>query len=172
MPSLKARLKAGVLRGGFAAALFALCASGPAMFADTPQIDSESVRRVATHIACQCGACKETASCPMSMQGCGFCVPAKTKIVTMQKAGFSDQAIINSFIKQYGPDIYRAGPNQLFWAIPYGALLIGAGAILWYVRSYIKRAPLAAAGGVPVAEDPAMARYRDTIEKEVGRFDS
>jgi len=139
-------------------------------FADTAQIDSAAVRRVAAHIACQCGACKDTAVCPMSMQGCGFCVPTKTKIVKMQQAGFSDQAIIDSFIKTYGKDIYRAGPNQYFWMIPYGALVLGAGAIFWFVRLRVPGTQLAA-GDPHAIEDPVLARYRDTIEKESGRFD-
>ncbi len=140
----------------------ALCPLG---FGDTAQIDSEPVRRVASHIACQCKACKETASCPMSMQGCGFCVPAKTRIVKMQQAGFSDQAIIDSFIKEYGPDIYRAGPNQYFWMIPYGALVLGAGAIFWFVTRNFRRAPAAPASSSP-SDDAVLARYRDTIERE------
>jgi cytochrome c-type biogenesis protein CcmH/NrfF len=137
-----------------------------AAFADTPQIDSEAVRRVARHIACQCGACKDTAVCPMSMQGCGFCVPAKNKIARMQQAGFSDQAIIDQFKKQYGPDIYRAGPSDLFWLVPYGSLFLGAAAILWFVLR-VAKAPVPAVVG-----DPEYARYKDTIERDMGRFDS
>ena len=140
-------------------------------FADTPQIDSESVRRVASHIACQCKACQDTASCPMSMQGCGFCVPTKTKIVKMQKAGFSDQAIIDSFIKEYGPEIYRAGPNYYFWMLPYGALLLGAGAIFWFVSRQYRGGRVLAGSGGPAIDDPVLARYRDTIERESGRLD-
>jgi cytochrome c-type biogenesis protein CcmH/NrfF len=162
MPLLRINVRAGVV-----AALLAASA-----FADTAQIDSEAVRRVASHIGCQCGACKETAACPMSMQGCGFCVPAKTKIVRMQKAGFSDQAIIDSFVKQYGPDIYRAGPNGFFWAIPYAALVLGAGAILWFVRGFSKSGRPAPAGARDDEKDDAnLAKYRDAIEKEVGRLD-
>jgi cytochrome c-type biogenesis protein CcmH/NrfF len=153
-----------------AAVLLGAVAVNQPMRADTPQIDSEPVRRVASHIACRCGSCKETASCPMSMQGCGFCVPAKTKIVKMQQAGFSDQAIIDSFIKEYGPDIYRAGPSQFFWLVPYGALVLGAGAIVWFVRRYYKGQP-AVAGGPAAPDDPAFAKYRDAIEKEVGKLD-
>jgi len=137
-----------------------------AAFPDTPQIDSEAVRRVARHIACQCGACKDTAVCPMSMQGCGFCVPTKNKIARMQQAGFSDQAIIDQFKKQYGPDIYRAGPSDYFWAVPYGALILGAGAILWFVLR-VAKPPVPAVVG-----DPEYARYKDTIERDMGRFDS
>jgi cytochrome c-type biogenesis protein CcmH/NrfF len=152
------------------ASLIALIVSCSA-FADTPQIDSEAVRRVARHIACQCGACKDTAVCPMSMQGCGFCVPAKNKIARMQQAGFSDQAIIDQFKKQYGPDIYRSGPSSFFWLVPYGSLALGAGAILWFVLRYAKAPVQAVAGGAPMVDDPNYSRYRDTIERDMGRFD-
>ncbi len=140
--------------------------------ADTPQIDSEAVRRVGRHIACKCGSCKETTICPMSMQGCGFCVPAKNKIARMQQAGFSDQAIIDSFIKQYGPDIYRAGPSSYFWLVPYGALILGAGAIFWFVGRYSRHPAAAGASGAPIPDDPVYARYREAIEKESGRINS
>jgi len=143
-----------------------------AAFADTPQIDSEAVRRVARHIACQCGACKDTAVCPMSMQGCGFCVPAKNKIARMQQAGFSDQAIIDQFKKDYGNDIYRAGPSNFFWLVPYGSLVLGAGAILWFVLRYAKAPVPAVVGGAHMVDDPNYARYRETIERDMGRFDS
>jgi cytochrome c-type biogenesis protein CcmH/NrfF len=140
--------------------------------ADTPQIDSEAVRRVGRHIACKCGSCKETTICPMSMQGCGFCVPSKNKIARMQQAGFSDQAIIDSFIKQYGPDIYRAGPSSYFWLVPYGALILGATAIFWFVSRFSRRSAAAGGPGVPVPDDAVYARYREAIEKESGRINS
>lgn len=166
MPLWKLSLAAGLT------ALLLAGAMAPVILADTPQIDSEAVRRVAAHIACRCGSCKDTVACPMSMQGCGFCVPSKTRIVRMQKAGFSDQAIIDSFIKDYGPDIYRAGPNSFFWLVPYGALVLGAGAILWFIRRYYKVKPSDAGRDAKRQEDVAFVKYRETIEKEVGRFDS
>jgi cytochrome c-type biogenesis protein CcmH/NrfF len=153
-----------------AAFLLVVCGLPGFAFADALQIDSESVRRVASHIACQCKACKETAVCPMSMQGCGFCVPAKAKIVKMQQAGFSDQAIIDAFMKEYGADIYRAGPSSYFWLVPYGALVLGAGAILWFVTRYYKGGP-ATALGPAIPDDPSYARYREAIEKEAARLD-
>jgi cytochrome c-type biogenesis protein CcmH/NrfF len=153
------------------AALVAICGAQYFLLADALQIDSEAVRRVASHIACRCGACKETAVCPMSMQGCGFCVPAKAKIVKMQKAGFSDQAIIDAFMKEYGADIYRAGPSNYFWLVPYGLLVLGAGAILWFVTRYYKGGP-ALPGGSALPDDPSYARYREAIEKESARLDS
>src|SRR5436305_14326765 len=87
-----------------------------------PQPESESVRRVASHLACRCGSCKDTVSCPMSLQGCGFCNPAKKRIAAMQAAGKSDNSIIAAFTQELGPDEYRAGPNQAFLPVPYALL--------------------------------------------------
>jgi cytochrome c-type biogenesis protein CcmH/NrfF len=148
-----------------------LAASAIPAPADTEQVDGDAVRRVAGHIACKCGACKDTANCPMSMEGCGFCVPTRAKIARMQKAGFSDQAIMDTFIKEYGPDIYRAGPGNFFWLIPYGALFLGAGAILWFVSRYVGKPKQAVVSGPAIPDDPSYAHYRDAIEKEVGRLD-
>lgn len=144
--------------------------------AQTPQVESNDVKRVGGHIACQCGSCKETVNCPMSMSGCGFCAPAKAKILKMQKSGMSDQSIIDTYVKQYGPAIYRGDPSSFYWIIPYSVLLLGIVAIFWFVRRYYHgaahRPALAtpvAAGNAPV--DDNYARYRDTIEKDLAKLD-
>src|SRR5271165_4572281 len=101
---------------------------------DVAQIGSSDVLRVGAHIACQCGSCKDTVACPMALQGCGFCNPARVKIAKMQLAGMSDKSIIDSFVKEYGADIYRADPNNFFWVIPYAALGLGLLAIIFFLR--------------------------------------
>jgi len=84
----------------------------------TPQIESSDVERVGAHIACQCGGCKESVSCPMAKRGCGFCVPAKAKIYKMQAAGLSDSAIIDTYKKEFGDKVYLADPSSFFWLTP------------------------------------------------------
>ena len=136
--------------------------------AQTPQPESESVHRVASHLACRCGSCKDVVSCPMSLQGCGFCNPAKKKIAAMQAAGSSDQSIIDVFTREFGPDEYRAGPNRSFLIVPYALLAIGLLAIFWFIRRYYKGAGLPPTGA---ATDPGLDPYRDTIEKEMAKLD-
>lgn len=170
----KLSLAAGLLAAASLAVLPAAAAPQAAPQEDAPQsgtsqVDSEGVHRVGAHIGCTCG-CKETVICPMSLQGCGFCVPAKAKIARMQQAGFSDQAIIDSFIKEYGPDIYRSGPTSYFWLVPYSAFLIGVAAIFWFIRRYYRSA--APVGSARAAgEDANLAKYREAIEKESGRLE-
>ena len=138
---------------------------------DVAQIGSADVLRVGAHIACKCGSCKDTVACPMALQGCGFCNPARVKIAKMQLQGKSDMQIIDAFKKEYGEDIYRADPNNFFWMIPYGALGAGLLAIYFFLRQSFKpkvQAAAPAAGKPDVEVDP---RYLEAAEKETSRLD-
>lgn len=136
-------------------------------FAQTPQIESADVDRVGSHIACQCGGCKESVSCPMSKRGCGFCVPAKARIYKMQKGGMSDEAIIATYKKEFGDKIFLADPSAFFWVVPTLMIALGIGGIYLFVRRYMQR-PRALAG---VPADPSFDRYRDQIERETAKLD-
>src|ERR1051326_2492711 len=96
------------------------------------QIESDEVKRVGQHIACQCGACTENVNCNMSSGQCHFCKPARTRIYQMQKSGMDDSGIIAAFVKEYGKGIFRADPNSYFWLIPYIGLVLG-GVVVWFV---------------------------------------
>lgn len=136
-----------------------------------PQIGSADVLRVGAHIACKCGSCKDTVACPMALQGCGFCNPARVRIAKMQQAGMKDKEIIDTYIKEYGADIYRADPNNFFWVIPYGALGLGMLAIFFFLKHAYKpkgAAPVVTAAG-PEAE--VDSRYLEAAEKETSRLD-
>lgn len=136
---------------------------------DVAQIGSPDVLRVGAHIACKCGSCKDTVACPMALQGCGFCNPARVKIAKMQLAGAKDKDVIDSFKKEYGDDIYRSDPNSFFWLIPYGALGLGLVAIIFFLRQAYRPKAAAAPAIAPEAEvDP---RYLEAAEKETSRID-
>jgi len=142
------------------------------------QIESDEVKRVGTHISCQCGACNENVNCMMSAGQCHFCKPARTKIYKMQSAGMSDGQIVQAFIVEYGEKIFRHDPNSYFWVVPYISLGVGAIAILLILRRVRGRhldahPPLkpAIAGGPPIDDDPTLARYRDAIEKDTAKLD-
>ena len=137
------------------------------------QIESDDVKRVGTHINCQCGSCTENVDCNMSSGQCHFCKPARTKIYEMQKAGVDDAGIIAYFKKQYGEGIFRADPSSYFWLIPYLALFAGAG-VTWLVVKRMRGTATprpAVAGSVPAVDDPILARYRDRIENETDRLE-
>jgi cytochrome c-type biogenesis protein CcmH/NrfF len=135
--------------------------------AQTPQIESDDVNRVGSHIACQCGGCKDSVSCPMSKRGCHFCAPAKARIFKMQQAGMSDNSIIDVFKKEYGDKIYLSDPSIFYWAVPAFAIVLGLLSIYWFIRRF-KSSPLPAVAG-PI--DPALARFQAQIERETANLD-
>ena len=136
------------------------------------EIESDSVKRVGTHIACQCGACTENVNCNMSSGQCHFCKPARTKIYKMQRAGMSDDQVIAGFITDYGKAIFRADPSSFFWLVPYLSLAAGSG-VLWLVLKKMRggrpMTPAHVTG--PVPDDPVLAKYRAAIEKDTDKLD-
>jgi cytochrome c-type biogenesis protein CcmH/NrfF len=135
------------------------------------EIESDSVKRVGTHIACQCGSCTENVNCNMSSGQCHFCKPARTKIYKMQRAGMSDAQVIASFVSEYGKSIFRSDPNSFFWMVPYLSLLAGGG-VVWLVLKKMRHGkPLTPAHAGPVVDDPVLAKYRDAIEKDTDKLD-
>lgn len=158
------RLKRSLLYLGVAALALAQSAS---------EIESDDVKRVGVHIACQCGSCSENVNCNMSSGQCHFCKPARTKIYKMQRAGMSDDQIVKNFIQEYGQKIFRADPNSSFWMVPYISLAGGV-VLVWFVLKRMrgtKALTPATAGGPPPDDDPVLAKYRDAIEKDTGRMD-
>jgi cytochrome c-type biogenesis protein CcmH/NrfF len=152
-----------------------VAASSAVIWAQTEaQIESDEVKRVGTHISCQCGSCNENVNCMMSAGQCHFCKPARTEIYKMQSQGKSDAQIIQSFIVEYGEKVFRHDPNSYFWLIPYISLGVGAIAIVFILRRVRGQHPPlkpAAAGGPPLDDDPTLARYRDAIEKDTAKLD-
>jgi hypothetical protein len=170
--SWSARLRSSRLLR-FAAITF-LATLALAQDGDVAQIGSSEVLRVGAHIACQCGSCKDTVACPMALQGCGFCNPARVRIAKLQLAGMKDNQIIDVFKKEYGAGIYRADPNSFFWVIPYGALAMGLLAIVFFLRQSFrpKATPSdTAAPGTQAPGTPIDPRYLAAAEKETSSLD-
>ena len=156
------RLKANlwiVVTALIAAAAFAQTA------AEKPTAD---VRRVAMRLKCKCGCGDSVAYC--SMLECGFSKPAKDRIARMQAVGMSDQQIIDAFVRDYGPDIYLSPPSAFGWVVPYAAVGFGILVIWAFLKKYRKPKPLAELGTIEL-DDPALAKYKDQIEKDLANLE-
>ncbi|MFN7994199.1 MAG: cytochrome c-type biogenesis protein CcmH [Bryobacteraceae bacterium] len=130
---------------------------------EKPSVD---VRRVGQHIACQCG-CKDTvATC--AMLECSFSKPAKERIAKLQAVGWTDKAIIDQFIADYGQGVYRGDPSAFGWLVPYLLIAPGLALIWWFVRRYRKPRPIPEIGP---ADDPDLAKYNDQIEKDLAQLE-
>jgi cytochrome c-type biogenesis protein CcmH len=151
-------------------ALFAvfILAVSPLAFGETaaekPSVD---VRRVGAHIGCQCG-CKDTvATC--AMLECSFSKPAKEKIAKLQAAGQTDKTIIDQFVAEFGPAVYRGDPSAFGWLVPYLLIAPGLALIWWFVRRYRRPRPIAEIG--PAPDDSELAKYREQIEKDLAHLE-
>ncbi|HTQ52959.1 MAG TPA: cytochrome c-type biogenesis protein CcmH [Bryobacteraceae bacterium] len=155
-------------RAGWISGLLIGLAGGSVLLADiTAEKPSYDARRVAAHLACQCG-CKDTvATC--AMLECSFSKPAKERIAKLQAAGWTDKAIIDQFIADYGPGIYRGDPNAMGWLVPYLLIIPGLALIWWFVRRY--RRPRAIPEIGPAPDDPELAKYQEQIEKDLAHLE-
>jgi len=125
---------------------------------------SADVRRVGTRLQCQCGCKDSVATC--SMLECGFSKPAKERIARMQSVGMSDQQIVQAFVQDYGAGIFLAPPSAFGWIVPYVSAGFGLLLIVVIIKKMYKPRPIAEVGPIEL-DDPALAKYKDQIEKEM-----
>src|SRR5271169_4710191 len=133
---------------------------------EKPSVD---VRRVGSHLACQCGCKDSVATC--SMLECHFSKPAKERIAQMQAVGMSDDQIVQAFIRDYGAGVYLAPPNAFGWVVPYSLAGVGLVVVLLYLRSkYQKPKPMTELGPVEI-DDPELAKYKEQIERDLANLE-
>lgn len=127
------------------------------------EMDSPQINRIASKLKCNCG-CNQNMACVMP-PGCPVCKTNKAKMVNMQKAGMSDQQILDQYVAENGKDILVIPPGVGGVLGPYLALGLGLLLVLWTIRRYT-RPRLTTAGGPPV--DAATLAQ---IEKDTANLD-
>jgi cytochrome c-type biogenesis protein CcmH len=132
--------------------------------AEKPSVD---VRRVGSHIGCQCGCTDTVSTC--AMLECSFSKPAKEKIAKLQAVGWTDKAITDQFVADYGPKVYRGDPSAFGWVVPYLLIAPGLALIFWFVRRYRKPRPIPEIG--PAPDDSDLAKYHEQIEKDLAHLE-
>ena len=133
------------------------------------QLESPAVNRIAQRLNCPCG-CKMNMSCRMDPYPCRTCWDNKKKILSMQQAGMSDDAILAKFSQEMGPDVIIVPPGILGSLSFYSAAALGLILVVFVIRKYSRKTP-AAATASDAPDDPLLARYHDQIEKEVDKLD-
>jgi len=137
--------------------------------AQTPsQLLTPEMKRVGDKLACLCGACKNTvANC--AMLECHYSLPARQKIVKMLAAGFSDQQIIDSFVKEHGLKALAVPPaegfNLLAWIMPFVAIAAGLFLIWVFIRRY--RKPTV----IPEIDPKLVERYHERMESDIAQLE-
>jgi cytochrome c-type biogenesis protein CcmH len=151
--------------------LFAVLAAA-CLAQSSSQLLTPDVKRVGVRLACLCGSCKNTvADCPMLE--CHYAKPARVRIMEMQKAGLSDDAIVARFVSEEGKRALAVPPaegfNLLAWVTPVAAILLGLAAVYWFIRRYYMKP--AAASALPEVDPSVLEHYNERIEKDLAKLD-
>ncbi len=144
---------------------FLLCFS--ALVAQDPtSYLTPDVARVGERLACRCGGCRNTVgNCPMLH--CHSADPKRQRIHELKKAGLSDDAVVNTFVREEGVVALSSPPSGsigglITWVMPGVALMIGFFIYLRYVRANQQTpAPLSP------ADLAAMERFRAQIDRDL-----
>ena len=152
----------------FVPALMLFVLAGLCLPQTSSQLVTPEIRRVGDKLACKCGSCTNTvATC--QMLGCGYSTPAREKIAAAQKAGQSDQAISDGFVKEMGIVALAVPPaegfNLLGWLMPFIGIALGLTAIFVYWKRF--RSPATASVAAPEIDE----KYRRRIEAEMADLD-
>jgi cytochrome c-type biogenesis protein CcmH/NrfF len=100
---------------------------------------------------------------------CRTCWENKKKILKMEQAGMSDQAILTAFAGEMGPNVVVVPPGILGSLSFYTAAALGLILVVFVIRKLSRKEAAVAAGGAP--HDPLLDRYHDQIEKELEKLD-
>ena len=101
------------------------------------------VSRVGERLACRCGGCRNTVgNCPMIK--CGSADPKRQRIHELKLRGLSDDAVVNTFVKEEGVVALSSPPSSsigglITWFMPGLMLLGGFFVYLRYVRGKHER---------------------------------
>lgn len=132
------------------------------------------VRALGQLFQCQCGCEASVTDCYMI--NCHSSDPIRAELLSMVEAGKTDKEITDVIVAEYGIKILRKPPTEGFflsaWVMPFAAA--GAGlALVTLVLRYLlaKKTAIAAAPAGEAASDPALDKYREQIEKELGDID-
>jgi hypothetical protein len=103
------------------------------------------------------------------MLECSFSKPAKERIAKLQAAGWTDKGIIDQFIADDGPAVYRGDPSAFGWLVPYLLIAPGLALIWWFIRRYRRPRPLPEGG--PVLSAAELAKYQEQIDKDLAHLE-
>jgi cytochrome c-type biogenesis protein CcmH len=125
---------------------------------------------VSQSLTCQCGCGLTVANC--NMPTCSFSVPLRAEIDRMIGRGMSRAQIVAFYRGKYGEKVLSAptaeGFNILAWTMPFIALFVGGGLIVFAFGRWRSAPPLVPASsgpsGAAVSFDPELKRR---LEKEL-----
>jgi cytochrome c-type biogenesis protein CcmH/NrfF len=142
---------------------------------------SERTREVGKKVRCMCGGCNDSASTCYHVGGefSGPCGQAKAELKAIDDKvlkGDSDDAILQSFVQQFGSAVYveppKRGLSLVAWLLPSIYLVVGTVVVIFVISRWRSRVHQdltpAAAGGVshPAISAADLERVRQRVARE------
>jgi cytochrome c-type biogenesis protein CcmH/NrfF len=118
-------------------------------------------------LMCVCGCGQVLLEC--NHVGCPDSDREITELRTELATGLPDAGVLNWFVVKYGPPVLaaplRGGFDVVAWIVPFAALLLGIGIVVFLISVWRRRTPR---GGPPTAppSDPLNDARRDRIRQE------
>lgn len=110
---------------------------------------SDRAKQIGMKLKCMCGACNMTAG------GCShpggefsgpcqaWALPALQQIDGLLAQGKTEQQVMDSFVAQYGPNIYAEPPKSGFslvaWVMPTAYLVLGTLVVIFVISRWVKK---------------------------------
>ena len=137
---------------------------------ETLAAENPTNSQVSEGLTCQCGCGLTVANC--NMPTCGFSVPMRREIDRMIGEGKTRAQIIAFYRHQYGEKVLSAptteGFNILAWTMPFIALALGGGLMVFAVGRWHSHQPSAPSdSNPPAAATPFDPELRRKLEKEL-----
>jgi len=130
------------------------------------------VKRVGVRLRCLCGCAMTVGEC--NMVGCHYASPARIQIAEMQKAGMSDDAIVEAFVKKEGIRALAAPPatgfNWFGYSAPYILAVLGAGFVALFIKR-MKRRPQTPIPTDTNAEPAVLSKYEAEAAKDIAELE-
>lgn len=115
----------------------------------TPHVSNDERDQVEKKLRCQCGCTLDVYTCRTTDFACEVSPAMHRDINTLIAGGYGAQEIIDAFVDSYGEKVLMAptksGFNLVGWTMPFGAILIGGGALAVLIRRWRRRGAVAAA---------------------------
>jgi cytochrome c-type biogenesis protein CcmH len=116
-------------------------------------------------LVCQCGCGQILLEC--NHVGCPVSPVMIEELKAQLATGLPDSGVLNFFISKYGPVSLaaplRGGFDIVAWIVPFAALLIGIGIVVFVIHIWRRRTP---PSGLPSGPSPLDDTLRDRIRQE------
>jgi cytochrome c-type biogenesis protein CcmH/NrfF len=130
------------------------------------EVTNEQIWEVTDQIICRCACTVPVTDC--RHEGCPFAGPTRRKVAARLAAGETPEAILASYVDEYGREILAAptseGLDLAAWIAPFAVLLLGAIGVVAIVRNLRRRS---AAVSVSAPRDEPSQGLLDRVEDEL-----